>query len=444
LTGSGNILINGAYSAGSGASGLTYAGTGTLTLTANDGYTGATNLNSGATVISGAAGELSGTSGVTVTAGASLTLDNYAGGTGTNLNNRLGGRPLTLQGGAFTLNGGSAGTTETAGALTLNSGASTIALTNNGGTNVLTFASLTFGVGGTINFGAGLGLATNEILFSTVPALSPATTGILADATVNGADFATYGANGITAFSNYTTETTINSAAATNTVLVTSNANLTASATINALKISGGGLTVAGTGAFTLTVTSGGVLVTGGTDTLSIPYIVFGAPATEGALQVNTGATLDLSSVITSTQTGGLVKGLGGNLEILSQQFYTGTTTLNGGTTQLASGVTNTLFAGQSLAVNLGATLDLDGNIQYAGALSSGGILPNTGGTITNSSLTTTTFVASETGSTTWAGNITGNLNFVRANGSTLTVESDNTYTGATLLTGGTTRMTAG
>ena len=388
MAGSGNTLISGAYNAGTGANVLTYAGTGTLTLTANNTVTGPTNLNSGDTMINGAAGELSATSGVIVTGGATLTLDNFGTGSGPSLNNRLNGHAVTLQGGALVINGASAGTTETDGALALNNGANTITLTNNGGTNVLTFASVTFGVGGTIDFGANIGTATNQVKFTSAPALTPATTGILPEATVAGTDFATYGANGIAAFTgtNYNTVTNINTTSgATATVQVnsgTTNTTLTAAETINALKINGTGLNVGGN--FLLTLTSGGILVTGGTDTLSTSTIQFGAAATQGALQVNTGATLNLSGVITAVQTGGLVKGLGGNLNILTPQLYTGTTTLNGGTTTLAAGL-NTLVAAQGLTVNLGATLELDGNTQYAGALSSSGILPNTGGTIVNS-----------------------------------------------------------
>jgi autotransporter-associated beta strand protein len=454
LTGSGNTLISGAYNAGTGANALTYAGTGTLTLMANNAYTGATNLNSGSTVISGA-GQLSATSGVTVTAGATLTLDNTA----SNLTARLGGKPLTLSGGTLAFIGNSGGSTETDTTLALNSGASSINFTNNGSNNtdVLNFTTLTFGTGGTIDFGANIGVtvsgATNEIKFSAAPTLSPGSTGILAEATVNGSDFATYGTtNGITAFTGYTTVTNVNGAAATATLQMSSGSStLTASETINALKLNGTGITVGGAAGTTLTLTSGGVLVTGGpgTDTLSVPFIQFAAASntTEAAFQINAGSTLNLSSVITALQTGGLVKGLGGALNIATQQFYTGTTTLNGGTTKLTTpaGSVNTLVAAQGLAVNLGATLDLDGNTQYVGLLSSSGILPNTGGTITNSNLTTaSTLVVSETASSTWAGNITGNLNFVRANGNTLTVESANSYTGATLLTGGTTTIQDG
>src|SRR5207302_7992520 len=93
----------------------------------------------------------------------------------------------------ITNSSGSTEGTSTGGNLTLNSGGSVINInTTSGGAGTLNFGTLTFGVGGTVDLGSNIGTGTNKILFTTAPTLSPVTTGILAKATVNGADFASY------------------------------------------------------------------------------------------------------------------------------------------------------------------------------------------------------------------------------------------------------------
>src|SRR5207247_131316 len=93
--------------------------------------------------------------------------------------------------------------TETLGAVTLASGASTIATAPGSGQNAtLTLTSLTRSAGATVNFsGSGLGGA-NKVVLTTAPGL---TNSILPWATVNGSDFATHGGNGtsIAAFAGY-------------------------------------------------------------------------------------------------------------------------------------------------------------------------------------------------------------------------------------------------
>ena len=235
------------------------------------------------------------------------------------------------------------------------------------------------------------------------------------------------------AFAPDTANTLIADGTNTNTLF---NNNVTA---INGLKFSGNGLTVGSADSQfqLLTITSGGVLVTGGSDTLSAPRIQFAAATTEGIIQVNTGATLNLSGVITNFQTGGLTKGLGGNLNISSAQYYTGATTLNGGITTLVSGGTNTLFFNNTLTVNEGATLDLNAGVQYAGNFTSGnGALPGAGGTVQSTGGTGTLLTNGASGI--WAGTITGGVNFVKMGNTTLTADSANPYNGVTVIMGGT------
>ncbi len=442
IFGSGDTTISGVMSGTAGA--IQMLGTGTLTLTNNNTYTGASTFSGGTTTLSGNGRLGDGT--VTVNQGATLTLDNTSANPGAA--DRLDNRALALNGANFNFIGltttgsdeGTAGNT-----LTIGSGQTTFNITNNGGTTQMDFTTFTTNTGGFTNFtsNVALGTATNRIIFATPPTLIPVTTGILARATVNGADFATYGADGIAAFANYNNGgayTDINSAAATDTVKVgtgfVTTDDLTANRTINGLNIDDGtARTVSSVANGTLTLTSGAVLVEGGgsvVHTLSVPRIALGA---EGAFHIAPSTTLNVTGTLSGTA--GLNKNLGGTLTLTGAQFYTGTTTVNDGTLNLSFG-TNTLFPGQALTVNQTGVVNLNNNNQYVGSLA-GGLNPGSGGTI---NLGTGLLAINEGASTTWAGNISGNGNFARTGGNfTLTMESANAYAGTTTLMGGVTTL---
>ena len=256
-----------------------------------------------------------------------------------------------------------------------------------------------------------------------------------------------------------------------------------------------------------LTLGSGGVLVTGGTigtpatDTLNATRLVMApinvpvlttapsATGTEAIFQVGQFDTLNLgapgalagygggvlvgtlatnqvtgvattfyenaTAPVASVAISGFTKGLSGNLDIDSRQFYTvaiaaGATTLNGGTTVLNGG-NNTLFDnGGALTVNAGATLDLNGTTELVLALSSGngaGTSSNgvnlSGGTVTSNN--GAALLVSNGATSTWAGAITGGtvasgnaVTFARVGGNTLTVYNANPYYGATYFYGST------
>ncbi len=174
----------------SGSGGLTLAGTQTVNLTANNGYTGATSIVGGTLNLSGVNGALTGTSGISIYNTGTLQLNN-----GTNNNNArlLAAAPVNMNGGNLTLLGNSgANTTESFGALNLNSGGSTITSTPSGASTIaLSFTQMNPTAGATLNVtGTNLGTATNKILFGTAPAL---TNNILPYVTVGGTAFATYG-----------------------------------------------------------------------------------------------------------------------------------------------------------------------------------------------------------------------------------------------------------
>src|SRR5207247_1031037 len=126
---------------------------------------------------------------------------------------------------------GTAASSETLGALTLNSGGSVLNLTNGGAAvQTLTFASLATGNSGALNVvSTGLG-TTSKMIFTTAPGIS---NGVVtggntgARIVVNGTDFAAYSATpGLTAFSAYNTSNNLDAAATTETMKMTSSATL--------------------------------------------------------------------------------------------------------------------------------------------------------------------------------------------------------------------------
>jgi autotransporter-associated beta strand protein len=196
--------VDGVISNGLNMLSVVKSNSGTWTLSGENVYTGATSVIGGMLVLGGPDGALKNTLGITVAANATLRLDNTAHNNSDRLGNTV---PVTLAGGTleYVPAAGAANTSETAGALVVSSGSSTVASGQaaSGQTSALTFQALAY-TGGTVNFeGEGLGEGgRNQILFATPPALSG---GIIGPwATVNGTALATYGANGVTAYTGYT------------------------------------------------------------------------------------------------------------------------------------------------------------------------------------------------------------------------------------------------
>ncbi|MDB5320604.1 MAG: Autotransporter-associated beta strand repeat protein [Phycisphaerales bacterium] len=434
LTGAGNINISGGTLTNTGQ--IVQEGSGTVTLSVADTtMVGNFVSNSGTLTLNGL-GKIGATGGVVVNPGGTINVDD----SGTVINNRLGSRAMTINGGTFNYTAnGAAASSETLTTLTFNSGGATFNMNpgTGGGGSTVAFTTLTQNAGSAINFTGTLGTATNKITFTTAPGLLPATTGILARAVVNGSDFATYSATtGITAFSAYNTANNLPAAAATDTVKLTASSNITAlTQTLNALAINGNGITAGGSGTGTLTLTSGGLLVTGGNNTINVPFVALGA--VEGLFHVNAGATATMNGTFTGTA--GLNKADGGSLTLAAPQYYTGTTTVNGGTLQLASGATNTVMFNNTLVVNSGGTLDLNGGVQTVGTLSSANAASATnvgGGAITSSTGAGTLVVNS--GAASFAGTIGGaNVAFARSGSGLVNLIGQLTYGGPTLFNGG-------
>ncbi|MFN5805594.1 MAG: autotransporter-associated beta strand repeat-containing protein, partial [Opitutia bacterium] len=247
---------------------------------------------------------------------------------------------------------------------------------------------------------------------------------------------------------------------------------------INALKIEGAGTDVAfaASGGVQLAVGAGNILSTAANQTLgnaalvatgSAPVVFLGtinpqnspvaatAPAfasVEGGILVASGASLTVNAALFNSSN--VTKGLSGDLTFATRQFFnaaTGTSanyfTINGGTVTLIGGE-NTLWqgaqggtAGQNMAIGPGATLDLNGNSQMVGDLRSpnGTAFAASGGAVVNGGANATLIsVGSASG---WGGNIssgTGTIFYNKAGANTQTFYSDNTYTGGTLINGGT------
>src|SRR5262249_33549423 len=148
---------------------------GQVTLTNGNLYSGATVVNTTATLVLNGFGSILNTSGVTtIGVGATLQLDNQGGTNNISLANRIGDATnVTLNGGTFLFTGNNAAnvvTSETIGPLTLGSGQSTITSNIGSGTgsmNVLTIGTLVRSLGATANFtGNSLpGGAFNQIKF---------------------------------------------------------------------------------------------------------------------------------------------------------------------------------------------------------------------------------------------------------------------------------------
>ena len=472
LIGAGTINVNSSLTAATATanqySALQKFGSGTLNFTTAQPATPTVSLTffGGTTNFSGNGSMIvAPTIAATVNPGAILNLDNTA----TNIADRLGvTRPVTLQAGTFNFTANAAGTATTLGVLTSNF-ASTISSNQAGaGAASLTFASAAFGGNGaSLTFsGANLGTANNKIIITAAPTLSPVTSGILARAIITsggGFDFVSYNhngaaanTNGIQAFTLYNAGNNIDSAVTTDTLNFTAAPTFSAVKTINGFKITGTGINVAATGTVgntptQLTLTSGGIAVTGGSNTISVPALL---TAAEIFAHVNTGSTLTLTSALGAGAVG-FTKADGGTLILapvasaiagITPSNITGTFNHNGGTLQLGSN--NAYTPNQFLRMGPGAILDLNGKLQnFRGILTDTGleeVTPGQFGTITSVAGTGNLVTNLDNSARSWAGQITGTVNLLRSGENTWSVFSNNTYTGNTIFNGSTTTLRDG
>ena len=391
---------------GSGQLAVTFSNSTLQTLTGANTYSGPTQI-SGPVTLSGNGTLLS----TPITVNGTFTVDNSAVALTDRISDTL---PFTMNGGSFIYGGNS---TETTGTLTLAGGNSEIEVND---TSVVTFSAVSRAANaGTVDFsGAGFSMITG----------ASNTNGILgAFATFNQADWATVnGSNQIAAFSAYVSD--INAAATTDNVELTGGGTtaLTNSTTINSLNIqnSTSPNEILDLGTNTLTLASGGLLMSSATNTITIQD--GNLTASNGELILNSSTTFasidanitDSTGPVSVTVTGSGAVSLGG------VNTYTGSTTVQGGTLVINS--TTALPANTTLAIGPNGSVGLINGATVTGLTGNGGITISAGSLTVNTSSDT-----SFSGSISLAGGLT-----IEGTG-TQELANQNTYTGTTQVDAG-------
>ena len=454
----------------SGTGGLTKAGSGTLTLTGTNSYTGTTTVSAGTLELNSSAGTaLSDSSAVTLSGGtltlssATETIGTLSGASGTLA---LGGNALTIsQASNATFSGAITGTSS--GSLTLNAAINSTSLTLDGTTNSTGFAggitvtkgwlqvsadsNLGAGTvtlnGGTLRLSGTVGTIDNTVAIGSsggTISVAPSGSATLSGA-ISGSGTLIKAASGDLTLSgnnsSFSGTFTINAGTVT-----VSNANAlgdttggTTVASNAALALSGGitiaeNLTLSGTG-----VSSGGALISAsGTNTVS------GTVTLNADTTVTTTSGLTLSGVVSGSYA--LTKGGSSSLTLSGSNSYTGATTVSAGT--LVAGSNNalgttaagtTVSSGATLAVANGVTLAEDLTVSGTGVSSAGALQVTSGSATVSGAIAMaadTTIGVSGTGLTI-SGTIGGNNALTKTGSGMLTLSADNSYTGATIVGAG-------
>lgn len=370
----------------SGTGGLSKAGTGNLTLSGGNTFSGAVAIESGGLKLSGAGGRAASASGFTISTGATLTLDNSAGENADRIGNSA---AITLSGGTLQFISDSNGSVETVGVLHASGGSSSIQITHNGAvgdSTSLTFSSLgTIASGATVNFSAIGGVlgfsATGPHIFITGQA-----NGLMGGWATVGSDFAEYTVNGVAAFTGYYTgpdginvndpaKIVLLNGTSPSTAYTLTNAGTTTDLGLNladlasvdlgalssrTLNLAGGGL-IKSTATAT-TISGAGRLTAGGTanGTLSVSVDASHFLTISSSIIDNGGANGvygDAGDGVVS-----LSKGGAGLLVLSGVNTFTGNTFINTGTLQisaennLGAASNDVIFGGGILSVTSGFT----------------------------------------------------------------------------------------
>jgi len=361
----------------SAAGSLIKAGTGTLTLSGTNGYTGATTVSDGTLQIgNGSAGLISDSSAVSVALGATLAFDEATGLTQSNAIADSG----TVEGAE-----GSGITNTLSGAITgsgvfTQTGTGTTVLTNTGNTyasTTITAGTLQIGDGATGNGSLGSGSVTDDAAL----VFDPLTASIIANA--------------------ITGSGTVTKKGSSATILTNTGNTYSGGTTITA------GILQIGNG----TTSNGSIGTAGVLDDASLVFDPF--------------STSTIANAITGS---GAVTQNGPGTTILtsSSNAYLGTTTVANGTLQIGNGATGLISNTSPVSVSLGATLAFDeaNNLAQSNSIDDAGTVEGAEGSgITNtlSGAITDTGVFTQTGA-----------------GTTILTNTGNTYSGGTTITAGT------
>jgi fibronectin-binding autotransporter adhesin len=183
-----------------------------------------------------------------------------------------------------------------------------------------------------------------------------------------------------------------------------------------------------------ITLGSGGARINSDAGTLTLGGGVTGAGL---SLTLGGGGNITESGVI-GTTTGGVTKDGSGTVTISAAATYTGATTISVGT--LKQGIANAIGASSAVTVASGATFDLAGFSDTIGSLAGAGSVTSSAvGSVTLSSGGLNT-------STAYSGvmsNGSGTVGLTKTGTGTLTLSGVNTYGGATTISGGTISIAA-
>ncbi|GEP44778.1 autotransporter-associated beta strand repeat-containing protein [Brevifollis gellanilyticus] len=406
----------------SGTGGFTKEGTGTLTLSGTNTFSGTMLVDNGTVVLSGTNGSAANASGITIGTGATLNLDSS-----TNANaNRIGNStPITLSGGTLILNGNTVlGTTETVGALNAAAGASNIIVNHNALpalASSLTFSSLgTISPGATVNF-TGTGGTLGAALVGPHIYITGQPNGLIGGWATVGSDFAEYTVDGVRAFSSYYTGSDgINVNDPTKIVLLnnaspTSAYTLTNAGTTTDLGLNLADLATVDLGASntrTLNLAGGGLIKSSATATTMSGagrLTAGGTAAGTLAVSVDAGHQLTISSsIIDNAGSNGIYGDAGdgvvslskadaGTLTLSGTNTFTGNVFVNAGTLQVAAEANlgaagnDVIFGGGTLSITTGfaasttkvltVSSDLSGTLDIAASQTL--TLGNASGTLT-------------------------------------------------------------
>lgn len=416
---SSGLTVDGVISDGGNGYGLTKAGTGILTLTAANTYTGDTVVDSGTLGLSFAS----------TTGAVTAPVNNVVSGSSAL---KLGGGVLTMTSKASTVN------SQTFNGTTLKAGASQITATSSGGGTInAILGTVTRNLGSTLNF--------------TLPTIGAITVSNSNDAnglfgpgiTAGSNDWATISGTNVAVFTAYTTANAAGSWTANQNVSTSAaiTGTLSSNLTLNSLRFNAGNNTAnLNIGNNTLTVLDGILVSSTSTQVQTISKGSLRGSAGGDLVLINNNGNAGANSFLTisanivdnTSATALTVAGVKTTLLSGTNNTYTGATYVNSGTLQ--AGVANAFGINSAVVISNNGSLNLAGFNQNIGSLANNNL--SSTGLVALGSATLTT--GSNNTSTVFNGTISGSGGFTKVGTGTQTFSGVGTYTGATTVSAGT------